>query len=471
MPANVIDTDAGTGFMAGLADRGSVIEAQLVTSLGDFIDKYGDRVSYSVLYDSVETFFEEGGARLYISRIVGPAAVHAGFTFLDAGAAESFRLEAKSPGEWGNALNGQIIAGDVGGEFKIVITHDTLGVLETSPSLVDKAAAAAWVATAKWVRYVDKASALDPATGAAQSFVGGADDRASITDAQRTAALNRFLKDLGPGQVAIPGSTTSATQQLVEDHALANNRTAFLDGPDTPTVATLTGIVAALRSAATKRERFSAVFAPWDVIPGLTSGTTRVVPPVARQMGKVSKLASMGFNANKAAAGDNGEADYVIGLSQPRWTDAERDTLNSAGINVSILHRNRVTTYGWRTLADPNTDRNWLDLGGSRFFTQIQAEANDVGEHYVFEEIDGQGRVFRRLEGDLKALLLPYYGEGSLYGNTQQEAFAVDTGPGVNTPQTIADREINADVGVRISPHGEIVRFRVSKVNISEAVA
>jgi hypothetical protein len=114
--------------------------------------------------------------------------------------------------------------------------------------------------------------------GARQHHVG-TDDRASVTDTQRTTALNLFTSDLGPGQVSVAGATATATHAIVEAHAETFGRVALLDGTDTATVATLTTQAATDRAATGARS--SGLFAPWVTMPGITAGTTRTVPPSA----------------------------------------------------------------------------------------------------------------------------------------------------------------------------------------------
>lgn len=472
LPAAVAPTSIGPAFLAGVSVKGAPLER--VRSMGEVADKIGGREAKSqILWDTLDSYFHHGGSEAYIGRILGPNPTTAEVTLDDAGAADTLTVQASSPGEWGNALNVAIVAGDGAGEFKIVITHDTDGAVATSPSLTDKAEAFAWAEAVDEIVLIDEASANDPAVVAAQSLAGGADDRVNITDAERQVALDQFTKDLGPGQVNIPGGTTSTIHAAILDHCENNGRTAILDAPDSDAIAddgaALMGVATTVRGA-TQNERCGGMFWPWDTIPGLTPGTTRTVPPSGRIMGQLSALAAAGATGNVAAAGDDGVSDWAVGLSQDRPSDVVREDLNSAGINVSIVRFGRVTTYGWRTLADENGDPNWVDLGNRRLFTQIAALGNSIGETMVFKEIDGEGRLFRRFQSRLTAMLLPFWTAGSLYGKTQGEAFRVVVDESVNTPETIQNKEINADLVVKMSQHGEDVRIRVNKAAISEVI-
>src|SRR6476620_9461769 len=182
-PSRSVPTDTGVWFVAGMTEKGPNDRPVLVRSLAEYVANFGARVSYGVLYDALDTFFHEGGNRAYVSRVVGPAPVVATATLNDGAAAPTLIVKAKDSGIWGNSLNVAVVAGDVGGEFKLVITDDVLGALETSPSLVDKAAAIAWSASSAYVNVFDGGvSVLDPAIVAAVSLGTGTDDHANASD-------------------------------------------------------------------------------------------------------------------------------------------------------------------------------------------------------------------------------------------------------------------------------------------------
>ena len=71
--------------------------------------------------------------------------------------------------------------------------------------------------------------------------------------------------------------------------------------------------------------------------------------------------------------------------------------------------------------------------------------------------------MFSKLGGALAGQCQAYWTRKSLYGATAQDAFVVNTGPQLNTPTTIAAGQINASVGLRMSPFGEVVTVNVTK--------
>src|SRR5687767_9340931 len=94
-------TDTAGAFMVGLVQKGSIIKAVTVRSMVEFEDVFGVRQSFGLVYDAAETFFREGGNKLTVSRIVGPAPVSATANMVGS-AGTSMVATATSPGEWAN---------------------------------------------------------------------------------------------------------------------------------------------------------------------------------------------------------------------------------------------------------------------------------------------------------------------------------------------------------------------------------
>lgn len=468
-PARSAPTDTGVAFMVGTSDLGPANKPTAIRSVADFERVFGLRQSYSVLYDSVDIFFREGGSLVYVSRVVGPAAVIASKTLLDAGAGVSLNVKAIGPGATPNGYKVGVRAGTGGGTYVIFVQDANSVEVEASPDLADQASAVLWSASSNYIRITLGATALNPAVVAAAVLTGGTDDRASITDTQRQTALDAITADYGPGQIMEPGNTTDTAHARLINHvnAIGGRRVALLDAPDTFTVATLQTSAVNARVGA---QKFAGMWAPWDIYPGITPGTTRSVPPSARIAGNIARNDASGFGPADPAAGDIGQSFYASDLSQPAWTDAQRATLNTSGINVSRVMFGGIRTYGWRSLANPITEQLWLSFGHARLYMAIAARGAVIGEAFEFDTIDGQGRTIGAWKSALQGLLLDYYTRGDLYGSTPEEAFAVDTGAQVNTPTTLANNELHAVLSVKMSPFAEMVQIEVVKRAITEVI-
>jgi hypothetical protein len=304
------------------------------------------------------------------------------------------------------------------------------------------------------------------ADGGAEVFVS---PTADATDAVLDTALGKFTRDMGPGQVSAPGRVTATAHLLVDAHAALNNRIAINDAPDTNIVSTLIALSDPAGISVAQR-RVSSVFAPFVDIPAAAAGGgARRVPPSGLVAAKMAQNDGRGVTPNQPAAGDFGVSDFATGVSQT-FDDADRQTLNENGVNLIRAINGIVKVYGFRTLADPLTDENWLELSAARVFMAIQSEADTVAERFVFRQIDGQGKTISEFGGALTGVLLPYWQRGSLYGRTAGESFRVDVSSNVNTPETIADRQLNAKLYLKTSPNAEEVVLDINKVKITEAV-
>lgn len=351
-------TDTGTAFMVGTPSTFAA-GVQLVRSITEYETNYGARTGGQAAYDCADTYFREGGNRLYVSPIGGT----------------------------------------------------------------------------------------------------------TITDV--ASALDQLPSDLGPGQVFSSEVTDETDNEALLDHAAATNRVALLHADESD--ATLMQAAAAAL-AVSENARYGALFMPDAVVPGVTPGTTRTVPYAAVEAGIIARN-DVSLNPNVAAAGVNGQAVFAIDLAE-RYTDQEYADLNEAGVDMARIIFDGVRTYGYRSLVEEGSPAGvWLDFGWARLNMDIVAHAEAVGEGYVFSQIDGRGHTISSFGGDLRAMLVPMYEAGALYGATADQAFDVNVGSAVNTADTIANGELHAVIQVRMSPFAEWVVIEIVKVATTQAIA
>lgn len=101
----------------------------------------------------------------------------------------------------------------------------------------------------------------------------------------------------------------------------------------------------------------------------------------------------------------------------------------------------------------------------------IAARGDAVLRRYVHEQIDGKGVLQGQIAGELGAMLGELYELGAVYGDSPEDAYAVDTGPAVNPPADIAAGKLRAAIAFRASPGAERVTLELTRVAITEAVA
>jgi hypothetical protein len=281
------------------------------------------------------------------------------------------------------------------------------------------------------------------------------------------ASLAALSKDLGPGQIFYPGSSgadPTAYSPLMA-HAAANNRIALLHAAPTATASALGTLAATLR--ADVNARYGALFAPAAIVPGVAGGTSRTVSYDALAAGIMARNDLLN-GVNDPAAGSHGTSRFATDLALV-FTDAERATLNTAGVDVARSVYGQIQTYGYRTVADPAL--GWGLLSNARLNMAITAELDAVAQRYVFAQIDGRRVKINQFGADLVGVLVPYYESGQLYGETAQDAFFVDVGAAINTDTTIANGELHAVVGIKMSPFAEWVVIEIVKVAIDQPLA
>lgn len=466
-PRRGAPTDTGVLFVAGITQRGVPSVPTRVSSFAQFVDAFGPRQSYSVLADSLETFFAEGGAEAQVVRVVGPAAVKASRNLTNSVAANSVKVEAIGPGDYANSFTVEVVLGS-GADLRTLIIRDGATELERFVD-VDKAASAvvAALATSRYVRGTNMAApAPDVAVQAAAALAGGTDDRASITDAHYTAALALFTRNLGPGQVALPGRTTVAAHTSLLAHARDNNRTALLDAADASNEAALTALVGPVRVL--PGSEHGGLFGFWVTIPGASGSTsTRTVPGSAFVAGLIARNDGSD-GPNGAPAGDRGVARFALDVSGGALTDAARGRLTELGVNLARIGTAGVQLYGFRSVT---TDAAWKFLTWQRLRMWHTARLQEVGEGFLFRDVDGRGALLAEMRGALLGVLAEDYAADRLFGETPEDAFDVDVSDGVNTPTTLEAGDVYAVAWARYSPFAELVRIDLVKAAVSALTA
>lgn len=478
----------GAWFVVGMAQKGPVGVAIPMQSMSDYLTNLGARQSYSSAYDALDAFFSEGGNQVYFSRAVGPAATAATHSFNDQGGTPqpTLAIAANGPGIWGNNIKVIIIAGPTSGTYQIQVAYNSV-VVETSPPLVTPADAVNWgtystnpaqvTSTSKWVSITNLAS-TNVAPNNQPALVGspgtalttGADDNASVTDTIYGTCLAAFLPALGPGQVSTPGVTSNATAENLLNHGFANNRVALIDAANGATASTTTTATSTVQSAVTDPS-YGTVLAPWLFYPGIATGTLtpawpRQVPPCGPAAALMSRNDAANSSNTPAAGTLNGGLVNCLGVVQ-NFVDADRATLNAAGVSVFRQLTAGTFLYGYESLS---LDSRWTDLANVRLRMQIAYNCQLIGNGYDFSQIDGQGKIFAAFGGAITAYLTGLWTQGALYGATAAQSFVVNVGAGVNTPATIANREIVAQVSLRMSPSAEFAVINITKYAANQAL-
>jgi len=456
--ARAAASPTGTAFLVSLADRGPTNVAVPITSLKSLIATFGPRVAYSPLYDVLDIAFRRGLSLAYVVRRVGPAAAVASKKIKHDAEHEALEVTATSEGTWANATEVEITEGAPDSFHVRAVNGATL---ELSPAVTTNAAAAAWAAAnSKLIRLKDLGGGT-PAIGKV-TLAGGADDRNNVTAQIFAAGLELFGPDLGFGQVAVPGNTDEEVQAAIAEHCAEFLRDGILALEDSANVDDLIEQISALRSV--EGAEFVAPFGPWDIVPG-EGGTTRTVPPEGRVLGAIADTDRKTGNPNQPAAGDEyGKMKYPLGLSQT-YTAEDRQRLLEAGANISVIDEGEVMTDGWRSLADPVENRDFLPFSNVRLALSMAAQVKKILKASFYKQLDQQGSTRASAENRCELeVIKPAYANRALYGETEAEAGSVVVDQDVN-PTDGSIGKLTGNLTIHPTGYAEEIEFTVSVTN------
>jgi hypothetical protein len=369
----------------------------------------------------------------------------------------SLVVKATGPGAYANGMKVRVDDADPGVGTSIVqlVILDSAGVeLERSPVLTSRAQAVSFGLSSAIVDVTlgNGADEVPPTGATVYTLAGGADDLGSLTDADWALALARIGENDGPGQVWAPGRTTAAAHQQILTHCHTFERVAMLDAADGISVTALKALAA------------------WVIVPDpALTGRTRTVSYNAVRAGRIAIKDRQG-NPNEQPLGDQGgQAPTFVTLTRD-FTDAERSDLGLAGVNTAKTKREGVFDYGMRTLVDPAVSQSWVDWGNARLTMAIAWDGKTILEGHRFKKL--VPKTFDDVKRDLTAMLNAWFLAGALYSENgvAAEAYRVDTGDQVNTPTTIAARELHAGLVVRESTAGETLFINISKTPVDQAI-
>jgi hypothetical protein len=488
VPPSVINpNNTANAFMVGLADWGPVGASGVntsVSSLGAAAAVIGPpnggliqnsrTTTDATLYDSADVFFREGGANLYISRVLGPNPTKGLLALQDSTGGNAATLTATYLGPGSSAIN--VVVANAGASYTITLQDGSANVLATSPSLSNtspKTDLINWAATTNLVVATTGNTKL-PATLVATPLSTGIDDHANATITNWQNALAGFGFSLGPGQVMAPNQNNTSLAGIwsaLGNHALNNNRIALLDGTDGNTA---TAAVAEVTTAAlpTSIQGYCGIWAGNLIMPGITAGTTRTVAPSPVVAALCARADNMG-NPNIAAAGTQFPLQYVSGINTVYTGPISGDisTLNNSGINVFSNQLNILQNFGFvSAYGTPANDAIYWQLDHGRLRMAIIYQAAIASQPFQFSQLDGQGQTTAAFGGALQGMLLNFFNVGALFGTNATDAFTVNVGSTVNTPASLQAGNLVGILAVRMSPFAQLVTITINAVPITQTL-
>ena len=458
--------DSGRYFVAGLFERGRTDAPVLVKSVKELVDHFGDRTAYSAAWDSLSTYFAEGGSQAYVLRVAGPAATKGTLTLKDAQNADSLKVDALGAGSWSTSVTVEVLAGTTPNTAKILVRSGS--TVEVYDNMGTASEAASRLTSSNLVRGTAMGGGLPAvSTSGAVALSAGSDDRASVTAATMTDALDKIPGTLGTGAVALPGYPADSVGAALIAHAKATRRVAILG----LAVGTSPNAAKLAAQQLTGADGSYAMLAyPWVRIQ-LAPGVTQLISPE----GYVAAARARAHTADGpwgAAAGPNSTARSLVGL-EVETGNSDGSDLNAAGVSVIRTVGRSIMLYGYRSLAVDAA--NYRLLSAQDTMNYLAQRCEDALAAYVFAPINSG--TLGQVEGSLRGICEDIRARRGLYelytDSTPRElvdpGYSVDVA-GVNTRESLAQHQLNAVVAVRLTENAELVHLSLIRVALTAAI-
>jgi phage tail sheath protein FI len=143
------------------------------------------------------------------------------------------------------------------------------------------------------------------------------------------------------------------------------------------------------------------------------------------------------------------------------FSSYELDALNTALTPVNVIRQvpgSGICVMGARNVGN---DRRMKYVSTRRTMLQVKKRLVDVTAFAVFENNDP--RLWEQLRLIVGTYLRELWQQGGLKGARQQDAFYVKCDSTNNTPMSIADGELNIEVGVALQTPAEFVIIRIGQ--------
>ena len=486
-------------------------KAVLVTSMTDYMRRFGGFRRDSYLTYTARAFFENGGSRLYVVRIVGtvsgppssPPVAPAAAALSPGGSA--LALSAANEGVWGNSISVQIVNSSDGDarNFKLIVLYagnpvesfDSL-TFQNSPTTLPGATSpgvygrtsvngrSEYIAiTAEFTtRPVNSTIALtggnDGPPVQPSDFIG-----AAAADNTRTGTgLHALDKVTDVNLIALPGRGDSATvnagmeycknRQLQDCFFIGDMGTVTsVDAARIPGAVTTVRTIADAQTFATAGSPpldkaagdYGAVYFPWiwsgDPI-GVGLNPKILLPPSGFLAGIYARIDNS-RGVFKAPAGI--EAGVSGALATPAdVSDAEQDQLNPVSVNViRTVPGSGFVVWGTRTIG---SDASWRYIPVRRMAIFLRTSIYYGIQWAVFEPNDEP--LWASLRLNIRSFMLTQFRAGAFQGSKPDDAFFVMCDKSTTTQQDIDNGVVNILVGLAPLKPAEFVVLKLSqKVN------
>jgi phage tail sheath protein FI len=492
-PKPIEGVATSTAAFLGETERGPM-KPQLVTSYGEYLRLFGDVFGAGrYMPYAVKAFFDNGGRRVYIARVVGGIAGGTdGVATRDLG---EFHIRALGPGAaykrvWARIDTGTTLDKEkkpIGFRLRVAywdrdppegsalfdpfdrdndkkfprptLTEDfnDVSLEPASPAYWDKRInngnSSLVTLTVGAAAKLDAlpgdpgllAGGEDGGTPGAVHYQGDADDPNDRTGLA-ALALDSY-RDVAI--VAAPGRDDAEVAQAVITHCeLSRFRFAVIDSPADQGVATKLDPRSEIDDT-----KYAAFYYPWVIVSDPRTGARVATPPSGAVCG-IYALTDNTRGVWKAPANET-----VAGALDLKYdvTQGAQEVLNPRGVNVIRRFPGRgIRVWGARTLS---SDPLWKYVNVRRLFIFLEASIYYSTQWVVFEPNDP--KLWARVKQTVTLFLRSQWREGALFGEKEEEAFTVAVGRETMTEDDILNGRLIVEIGIAPVRPAEFVVFRI----------
>lgn len=500
-PRPIEGVPTSTAAFLGEAERGS-IKPRMVTSFKEYQRWFGNVFGPDkFLPYTVNGFFENGGKRVFICRLVGEAATTA------QGAYGDFFVRAAGPGGWGKRVWGKIedsttkkVDGSSVG-FRLRLAYwsgnatpfdpftpqgrltlplpsltedfDDLVLDESSPDYFAKRVPFTDLdkgntnqgpessALGMLVRNAGVAATVRPANGSQALADGGvddanplgADDYAGDPKDARVETQGLAALELDPYRdvalVYAPDVSNDIAVKIITHCEKLRFRFAGLDCAKGQSSASALDP----RTNIPSDSSYAAFYYPWIMTSDPSTGARKLIPPGGHTLGVYARTDSE-RGVFKAPANETlrGALDLEFDIN-----DETQDQLNPRGVNVIRRFPNRgIRVWGARTIT---SNALWKYVSVRRLFIFLERSIYEGTQWVVFEPNDPG--LWARVTDTIVLFLRGQWRLGALFGRTEEQAFFVTCDERTMTQDDILNGRLICEIGIAPVRPAEFVVFRI----------
>jgi phage tail sheath protein FI len=510
-PKPIEGVSTSTAALLGRTERGPT-QPQFVTSFNRYKQLFGSVFEHGqYMPHAVAAFFDHGGVRCYVCRIVGKGA--------SAGAHQSgdIKLTASGPGKWSERVRVKIgpsttmtvdadhnpkpigikldiaywqvkpededidpfdpsdprdpskpppVAPNQIEHFDDVVLDDPRSPnyytkrIGTSSGLI-RFEVTAKLAPGEKMELPQSAELfwLDPGEDGddpgPSDYAGDNDDGADKNDPQKRQGLKALLLDQyrDIALVYAPNVEPAIGKLIVSHCERQRFRFAVVDavsGKNDPT--SLDPRTEVLDSS------FGAYYYPWIKISDPATGAPLLIPPGGAVLGIYARSDNQ-RGVFKAPANEvvNAAIDLEYYID-----NGVQDLLNPRGVNAIRQFPGRgIRVWGARTLS---SDALWKYVSVRRLFIFLEHSIFDGTQWVVFEPNDE--RLWARVKDSIRVFLRGQWRDGALMGDTEAEAFTIACDHSTMTDDDVLNGRLICEIGIAPVRPAEFVIFKIFQITV-----